>query len=144
MPAGGKRLLATSFASRAEASRRQLGLLWGVVSVALVVLATRAEQLAQAVPQCTFRALAGVPCPTCGVTRVTLALADLELMTALRINPLATVLWTALVVGGVIAGIAALRGRPLGEPNCNLSLVERFALVAVVLANWAYLVSRGI
>ena len=28
--------------------------------------------------------------------------------------------------------------------NWNLSLAERFGLVAVVLANWAYLVSRGI
>jgi len=110
----------------------------------LLMLATRAEQLAQALPACTFRALVGISCPTCGVTRATLALANLDFRLALRINPLATVLLTAFVASGLVAGLSALRGRPLNEPRWNLHPVERLGLVAVIVANWAYLVCRGI
>ena len=126
------------------ASQRQLGLLWGTVAVVLLMLATRAEQLAQTLPVCTFKALVGIPCPTCGATRVTLALASLDFSAALRINPLATVALMAFVVGGLIAGLSALWGRPLKEPGWNLRPIERLGVVAVVVANWAYLVSSGI
>ena len=126
------------------ASQRQLGLLWGLVAVVLLLSAKRAEQLAQTLPGCTFKALVGIPCPSCGVTRATLALANLDIGVALRINPLTTVLLMAFVAGGLVAGLSALRGRPLREPRWNLSPVERLGLVAVVVANWAYLVSRGV
>ena len=121
-----------------------MGLLWGTVAVVLLILATRAEQLAQTLPECTFKALVGLPCLTCGVTRSALALADLDFGVALRINPLATVLVVAFVGGGLVAGSLALGGRPLREPRWDLLPVERLGLVAVVVANWAYLVWRGI
>lgn len=126
------------------ASQRQLGLLWGTVAVVLLMVATRAEQLAQALPACTFKALVGIPCPTCGVTRATQALANLDFRLALRINPLATALLMAFVAGGLVAGFLAFRGRPLTEPRWVLRPVERLGLVAVIVANWVYLVLRGI
>ncbi|NHZ73488.1 MAG: DUF2752 domain-containing protein [Nitrospirae bacterium] len=125
-------------------SERQLGLIWGTVVVVLLLLAMRAEQLAQILPACAFKTLAGIPCPTCGMTRATLALVNLDLMAALRVNPLATGLVMAFVVGGLVAGLAALLGRPLKEPRWDLRPAERLGLVMVIVANWAYLVSRGI
>ena len=124
--------------------QRQLGLLWGAVAVALMLLATDAERLAQSLPGCTFKVVLGIPCPTCGVTRVALALAHLEVAAALRINPLATVLLLVLVLGGLIAGGATLGGHPPKEPRWDLRPVERLGLVLVIVANWAYLVARGV
>jgi len=125
-------------------SERQLGLLWGTVVVVLLLLAMRAGQLAQILPACVFKTLTGIPCPTCGMTRATLALVNLDFMAALRVNPLATGLVMAFVVGGLVAGLAALLGRPLKEPRWDLRPTERLGFVVVVVANWAYLVSRGI
>ena len=105
------------------ASRRQLGLLWGAVSVVLLLALPHSRQLAQALPTCAFRAVIGLPCPTCGLTRATLALADLDFVAALQINPLATILSVAFVVGGLIAGLSALGGRPLREPGWVLGSV---------------------
>lgn len=125
-------------------SQRQLGVIWGTVVLVLLAMATRAEQLAQALPVCAFKTLVGFPCPTCGVTRATLALAKLDFWDALRINPLASALLMAFVAGGLVAGLSALGGRPLREPRWNLRPLERVGLVAVIVANWAYLVAFGI
>ncbi len=73
-----------------------------------------------------------------------LALANLDFAAALRINPLVTVLLMAFVAGGLVAGLLAMVGRPLREPRWDLRPAERLGLVAVLVANWAYLVSRGI
>lgn len=134
----------TRLSRESAASQRQLGLLWGAVAIVLLTMAPRADQLAQALPGCTFKALVGIPCPTCGVTRAALALSDLDFGAALRINPLATLLGMAFIAGGLMAGGSALRGRPLREPGWNLNPVERLGLLAVVVTNWAYLVLNGI
>ncbi len=142
---GGPRLLSrTRVATALETSQRQLGLLWGTVSVVLLMLVPQAGQFARALPACTFKTLVGIPCPTCGITRTTLALTNLDFAAALRVNPLVTVLLMAFVAGGLIAGLLAIAGRPLREPRWDLRPGERLGLVAVLVANWAYLVSRGI
>ena len=128
----------------AQTSRRQLGLLWGAVATAVVLLASRAEMLAQNLPVCTFKSWLGIPCPSCGITRVVLELADLDVASAVKINPLATLLILTLVLGGLLAGVSTLGGRPPREPRWDLRPVERLGLVLVIVANWAYLVASGI
>lgn len=130
--------------SVSETSQRQLGLLWGTVVVVLLALVPYVRQFAGALPTCTFRAIVGIPCPTCGITRTVLALADLEFSTALQTNPLGAVLLTAFLAGGLVAGVSAIRGRPLQEPRWSLRPIERLGLTAVFVANWAYLISRGV
>ena len=127
-----------------QTSERQLGLLWGVVAVTLVLLATRAEQLAQSLPGCTFKSFLGIPCPTCGVTRAVLELSNLDVASALKINPLATLSIMVLVLGGLVVGVSTLGGHPPREPRWDLRPLERLGLVLVVVANWAYLVTSGI
>lgn len=122
---------------------RELGLLWGAVAVALTALAPLGERLTAGLPDCVFRALAGLPCLTCGATRAALALAQLDPVAALSLNPLATLGWLVLVGGGWIAGLAALAGRPLSEPALRLSAWQRLGVVAVLLGNWAYLIAAG-
>ena len=123
---------------------RQLGFLWGAVAAGLLALAPLAPRLATALPACPLRSTLGFPCLSCGSTRAALALSRLDLWTAFTVNPLATVGWLTLVVGGLIAGVFALSGTPLREPSWRLSAPLRIVLVLVLLANWAYLIQAGI
>ena len=47
---------------------------------------------------CPFRAISGIPCPGCGMTRAFLALAEGDFLGALRFNPLSVPLFAALVI----------------------------------------------
>lgn len=102
-----------------------------------------AERLAYALPACLFKSFVGIACPSCGVTRTALALSRLDLAMALRVNPLAAVLLTALVGGGIVAASWVATGRTLREPRWDLNLVERLGIIAVIVANWIYLVETG-
>lgn len=123
---------------------RQLGLLWGLVAVLLVVMAPVAPRLATALPACPFRAMSDLPCPSCGTTRAALALSRFDLLGSIAANPLAALAWISLMAGGLVAGMLALVGIPLREPDWRLSLRSRAALVAILLANWLYLLGAGL
>jgi hypothetical protein len=126
-----------------QTSQRHLGLLWGAVAASLLLLATRADEFAQTLRGCSFKSFLGLPCPTCGVTRAALELSNLDVASALRINPLATVLMMVLVLGGLVAGVSTFAGHPPQEPRWDLRPVERLGLLLVIVANWAYLVANG-
>lgn len=94
---------------------------------------------------CVFHAVTGWPCLTCGATRAVAELVTGDLRGALAMNPLATVGALALVPWGI--GDLALmpRGRALSlELAPSAARVVRVAAIAVVLANWLYLVAAGI
>ena len=134
----------------AEGARRppdvQLGLLWGAAAVSAAALASLGpERLARAwrlIPRCPFHALTGIPCPACGSGRATLALARLDVLTALAWNPLFTVSALVFVAGGLVALGAALAGRGVSEPGTP-SFAARAALVLALVANWAWLALDG-
>jgi Protein of unknown function (DUF2752) len=122
---------------------RQLGLYWGGVAAALVTLSPLGPRLAHGLPVCTFKALFGIPCPTCGATRAALALARFDLAGAFARSPLAAAAWVALIAGGLVAGVAALLGHGVPELPNRLPWWARLGVVALVLANWAYLIATG-
>ncbi len=126
-----------------RAAQHQLGFLWGGVALLLVALSPAAPRLAQAVPACPLKSLSGLPCLTCGTTRAAVALAQGDLAAALALNPLAAAAWLTLVGGGLVAGIAALAGRPLRQPDWAFPLWARLGLVAMLAANWVYLFWAG-
>ncbi|MDX1643939.1 MAG: DUF2752 domain-containing protein [Thermoanaerobaculia bacterium] len=131
---------------------RQLALLWAAVAVAcaagLLITPRLAPALLPAVaaelPACQVKAVAGLPCPTCGAGRSTLALSGLDPLGALATNPLVTLAWLALIVGGIRAGALALTGRRLPALPNRLPLTLRWGAVAMVAANWLYLLERGV
>jgi hypothetical protein len=122
---------------------RQIGLLWGLVALALLALSPLAPALAEAAPGCPLKSVAGVPCPTCGTTRTALALAQLDIAAALRLNPLATGVWVCLIAGGMVALVMTLAGRSLPALPNRLPMPVRLAVVAIVAVNWAYLLIAG-
>ena len=122
---------------------RQLGLLWGGVAAGIVILSPLAPHLAEGFPACPLKAWSGWPCLGCGTTRAAMALARLDLQGAMAVNPLAASGWLGLIAGGILAGGLALVGHPLKEPRWILRPTERLLLVALVLANWIYLIWAG-
>lgn len=125
-------------------ARRQLGLLWGSVALALVALSPLAERLAAGLPACPVKSIVDLPCVTCGTTRAALALADLDLSSAWLVNPLATLFWIAVILGGGVAGLASLIGRPLPIAEPRPSVALRAVLLVLLLGNWVYLIVAGV
>ena len=120
------------------ATDRRLGLIWGVVALAAAVLARLATPLAPLLPDCLFRELTGLPCPTCGTAHAAVALARLDLPHAIAFNPLATVGALVFLLGGAAAAMASLADRPLQEPRLA-GRAPRLAALFAVAANWAWL-----
>ena len=93
---------------------------------------------------CTLKLVTGHPCPTCGTTRALGLLFAGDPRGAFRMNPLAT----AGVAVVFLWGLADLLLLPWGRVlSVSLSKVParmaRWAFLALVLANWVYLVAAG-
>jgi hypothetical protein len=93
---------------------------------------------------CPVRALAGIPCATCGMTRAFVSLAHGDPGAALAASPLGTL---AAAAAWAFA-VAALARAALGAPWPGLPARAARAAVAVgllaLLANWAWLVVREV
>jgi hypothetical protein len=122
---------------------RQLAWLWGVTAVCSLLLRSVWLELAPLVPPCPFRAITGIPCPTCGTTHAALALLNGRFAKALAFNPLATVAGVAFVLGGLVAPVWATLRLPVPEVPNPLPTWMRIAIVAVLLAGWAYLIATS-
>ena len=94
---------------------------------------------------CTFRAVTGIPCLTCGATRAAARLAFGDVAGALAMNPLATIGALGLVPWGIADLALLLRGRALAVEVAGpaTAWALRGLAVAAVVANWAYLVATG-
>ena len=122
---------------------RQLALLWGVVALVCLAALPLAPQLVPGLAACPIRSHSGWPCPSCGATRVMLALSDLDPLAALEFNPLVTLAFLGFVGAGLGAAAWTLVGRPLPVLPRQLPAAVRAAAAALLLLNWLYLVARG-
>jgi uncharacterized membrane protein YhhN len=117
----------------------------GAVAAAVVGLAALCVRLLHLdhlpIPLCTFRALTGIPCMSCGATRAFGRLARLDPAGALAFHPLATVAALGVVVWGLLDVALSLRRRSL-----RLECTRRewtyiiWSGALLLIANWAYLV----
>ena len=125
----------------AISTERQLAALWAAAAVSAIVLRPVWIAATPLLRRCTFRALTGIPCPTCGTTRTALALLDLDLASAFVVNPLAALTGVVFIAGGVAAvPWLAVRG-PM--PSCGLRWTASWTavVIGVLTANWLYLVA---
>lgn len=88
---------------------------------------------------CPLHRLTGLPCPTCGITRATIALLKFNIRVAFSMNPLWVVVVFLIVVSQCIPWIRD----KIEEGNWFSRMGVRLALVAGVLINWIYLIIRG-
>lgn len=132
--------------SAADRGERQLPLLWlGVVLTLALALATPLPgALAEHLPACPVKSTVGLPCPSCGTARALLALSELDVLTALAMNPLLFLAGVGFAAGGLAAGGRALVGAPAWRLPRRLPAAIVAVTVAAFVLNWAYLVWRGV
>jgi hypothetical protein len=129
---------------RAVREERAAAYLWAAVAGAALLLAPFWSLATPLLPTCLFHAWTGLPCPGCGTTRAALALLDAEPLTALSFNPLAATGGALFLVGGLVAPVWVLGRGPIPVLPTPLPLTIRVGAVALIAANWAYLLWAGI
>ncbi len=121
---------------------RQLAFVWGVAAAASIVLRPLWLVLPPFLPRCAFRALTGIPCPTCGSTHAALAALHGHPLQALAANPMVAVAGGAFILGGLIAPLWAAVNLPVPTTPRPWPLWLRISLGALILANWIYLIAH--
>ena len=120
-------------------------LIWLLVSVAAAGLGMMWLALHLPWPRCTFLALTGLPCFTCGATRAAVAFLNADVLAAWGFNPLIAVLLATLFLFDIYALAVLISSAPrlrivLTGTRIRPAALGLAGLVAVV--NWAYLLSR--
>jgi hypothetical protein len=88
--------------------------------------------------------LSGLPCPTCGSTRVAARLFHLDLAGAVALNPFTTLV-AVVIAAWAIADLVLLprrRSLRVGLSPLGVRWLRGLALAAF-LANWVYLIAVG-
>lgn len=127
----------------ATTEERQLALLWLAAAASAVALRPLWLAAAPLLGPCPFRSLTGIPCPTCGTTRAAAAMLNADLPGAFAANPLAAMAGLLFVVGAPLAALWAAARWPLPVLSSPLARRTRFALAALVAANWLFLIGNG-
>ena len=91
---------------------------------------------------CVMKMLTGYPCLACRGTRATLALADGDILRALRFNPLVTLL-VASVIAGALTAVLTGRFPIVSEVPRPWSILGWSLLAVALIGNWAYVIAAG-
>lgn len=95
--------------------------------------------------QCGLKTLAGIPCVSCGSTRATIHLLHGDFATALYYQPMTMLIYAMLLTWGTLSLGALVKRRSLHlDLSRREDLAIKLTLVAIPLANWAYLIGNGI
>jgi hypothetical protein len=119
----------------------EFGIIYG--SIALLILAVgRFLPVLSWAPDCVFRGLTGIPCPTCGATRSVVHLSHGNFLSAFTMNPLITVLLIAATVYFVVSLVSAMFDLPRMSVFFTDSEkhIVRAGVAILLLVQWVYLV----
>jgi hypothetical protein len=95
-------------------------------------------------PVCPLKALAGIPCATCGMTRAFVALAHGDPAAAWAASPLGALLAGAVWLLALADLVRVAAGAPLPAPGPRAARAAAAAGLVALLANWAWLVAREV
>ena len=115
---------------------------WGAMVASSLLLRPFWLALAPLAPPCPFRAITGIPCPTCGATHAAVALLHGHVAVAMAANPLAVFAGVIFVAGGLIAPVWAALELPAPQLPSPLPVWTRFCMLAALAANWAWVISH--
>ncbi len=131
------------YLKKKSSNQIEFGIIYG--GIALVMLgAGRLLPILSFAPDCVFKGLTGIPCPTCGSTRSVVHLAHGDILSALAMNPLTTL----CLISAIVYFIASLMSVAFDLPRINVILADkeknvmRAGVVMILLAQWAYLIIR--
>lgn len=127
-----------------EQSGQPLGALVGGLMVASAAVAALWLRLGLPLPDCRLREWTGIPCPTCGSSRLVESLLFGRILEAAAMNPFIFAGSTAVVLWAMISAVRWVFGLPTW--HLVLTRWERRALVllliAALLTSWAYIIWR--
>lgn len=115
-------------------------MLWSIAAAATAALRPVWITVAPHLRPCTFRGLTGIPCPTCGTTRVALALLDCDIAGAFAVNPLATMAGIGFFAGALLALVWLVLRWPVVVIDGFGPRRLAVAVLILALVNWAYLI----
>jgi len=110
------------------------------------LLARYATPVFALLPACTFRAALGFACPSCGVTRAGLALAQGELRLAFAYNPLFVIGLGILAIWSAKCCLEKLSGKEIKQAFADKILKKirgkwlRWLAISAIVCNWLYLI----
>jgi hypothetical protein len=122
----------------------EFGIIYGGIAIVALCVG-RLLPVLSIVPDCVFKGLTGVPCPTCGSTRSMVHLAHGDVMSAVAMNPL-TALSMITALAYFIASIIML---VYDLPRVRYILsnreknVMRMAAVMMLVMQWVYLIIQS-
>jgi len=119
---------------------RQLALLWLAAAVSAVALRPVWLALVPSLRPCVFRALTGLPCPTCGTTRAATAFLNGELTAAFAANPLAALAGLVFVAGAPLAVAWTMARKKLPLTTGPLPVWARITAISLIGLNWVYVI----
>jgi len=120
----------------------EFGIIYGGLAL-LVLAAAWLPPVLALVPECVFKGLTGIPCPTCGSTRSVIHLSHGDISAALFMNPLSALFMSAAVIYFLYCLITLIFCLPrliitLSDREKN---IMRTGVAMVLLAQWVYLVA---
>jgi uncharacterized protein DUF2752 len=92
---------------------------------------------------CPLKAMAGIPCATCGMTHAFVHLAHGDLARALAANPLGAALAAGAWLYGAADAARLLAGLPFPVPSTRALRGATAGGIAALLASWAWVLARG-
>ena len=125
-----------------QPSQIEFALIYGGLAILLLV-AARILPVAQLAPDCVFKAITGIPCPTCGSTRAVILLSHGHLESAFRMNPATGAVFVTALLAFLCRLIVLafdLPGIHIGFSGREKNLV-RISVVLALLLNWAYVIT---
>jgi hypothetical protein len=124
-------------------THRQVGLIYAILGLTLILIARYAVNLLSWMPPCPFRTLTGIPCPICGATRAGICLAQFQWSRAFFENPLFFLLYMTLIVWGLFSLTCLPAHKTLSMTlNKREKKLAYKLLISMLLLNWAYLIMR--
>jgi hypothetical protein len=118
----------------------EFGIIYGSIAV-MALLAARYLPISNMLPACTFKAVTGIPCPTCGTTRSLMYLAYGDITGSLIMNPL----FSLAMISASILLLVRLTCLSFSHTRITLTHTRRegtllrAGMVGIFLANWIYL-----
>ncbi|MEO8354034.1 MAG: DUF2752 domain-containing protein [Chthoniobacteraceae bacterium] len=122
-------------------------LIWLSVSLAGAAMVLLWLHLGLPHPLCTFHAITGFACPTCGATRCVRHALEGSLTAAFLVNPLFFAFLVALVLYDLYALAVVVFRWPrlrLSARSPRTTWIIRGSVVLVFFANWIWLIVRGV
>jgi hypothetical protein len=123
-----------------------LGAIYGGVAAVGAALAALWLRLGLPRPVCYFHEWTGLPCPSCGSTRLVESLLAGDPLGAVRWNPLIFLVLAGVAVWALVSTARVVLGLPAW--SIELTRPERRALrllgVTALAAGWAYLLWSGV